>query len=109
MISGLEAFEAIYGLAEINCEENSPELLRIVRQYKEIVKQTLLQKTQPNESKTSCLEIIERKGLDFHSVSVIKKAENYEEYLKLVENLVTMVYKLNKDEFTILKKEMTEK
>ena len=49
------------------------------------------------------IEIIKNKGIDYHSISAIKQSKDYEDYLDLVKNLITVVFKLTKQEYEILK------
>ena len=56
MTKELESYNTIYALAESNCEENSPELLRIIKDRNEIVIKALL-KVQELEK---AFELIEK-------------------------------------------------
>ena len=49
------------------------------------------------------IEVIKNKGIDYHSISAIKQSKDYEDYLDLVKNLITVVFKLAKQEYEILK------
>ena len=49
------------------------------------------------------IEIIKEKGIDYHSISAIKQSKDYEDYLDLVKNLITLVFKLTKEEYELLK------
>ena len=49
------------------------------------------------------LEIIKNKGIDYHSISAIKQSKDYEDYLDLVKNLITVVFKFTKQEYELLK------
>lgn len=49
------------------------------------------------------IEIIKNKGIDYHSISTIKQSKDYEDYLDLVKNLITVVFKLTKGEYELLK------
>ena len=49
------------------------------------------------------IEIIKEKGIDYHSISAIKQSKDYEDYLDLVKNLITLVFKLTKEEYELLR------
>ena len=49
------------------------------------------------------IEIIKNKGIDYHSISAIKQSKDYEDYLDLVKNLITVVFKFTKEEYDLLK------
>lgn len=55
------------------------------------------------EKELKALEIIKEKGIDYHSISAIKQSKDYEDYLDLVKNLITVVFKLTQEEFDLLK------
>ena len=91
MIKGLEVLERI-GKCYVNSESKDLMFTDDYGDDYDIIEREL-----------KALEIIKNKGIDYHSISAIKQSKDYEDYLDLVENLITVVFKFTKEEFDLLK------
>lgn len=105
MSYGLEALKDIYNslINDIEQEEdefyNPSDDIKYWKEKYNIVKQDL----DRLEKLEKAIEIIKNKGMDCHSISAIKQSKDYEDYLYLVKNLITVVFKLTKQEYELLK------
>lgn len=67
--------------------------------YANKVKQHLLKA----EELEKVLNIIKNKGLDYHSLSAIKQAKDFEEFKELTKNLITKFLDYTEEEFNSIK------
>lgn len=88
-------------------ESNDKPIFYISRSFghKYIVPRHQFEKLQrENLTMKKVLEIIENKGLDYHSLSAIKQAKDFEEFKELTKDLITKFLDYTKEEFDTVKR-----